>query len=54
MDHAVALVQAYLQANGYFTVTEYTVLATLADGGRQGGRAELNKGARPTLTFSSP
>ncbi len=26
MDHAVALVQAYLQLNGYFTVTEYPVI----------------------------
>ncbi len=35
MDHAVALVQAYLQVNGYFTVTEYPVLAALAGGGYQ-------------------
>jgi hypothetical protein len=35
MDHAVALVQAYLQANGYFTVAEYPVLSTLPDGGYQ-------------------
>lgn len=26
MDTAVALVQAYLHVNGYFTVTEYPVL----------------------------
>lgn len=26
MDNAVALVQAYLQVNGYFTITEYPVL----------------------------
>jgi len=26
MDHAVALVQAYLQINGYFTVTEYPII----------------------------
>jgi hypothetical protein len=26
MDPAVALVQAYLQMNGYFTVTEYSVV----------------------------
>lgn len=25
MDHAVALVEAYLQINGYFTVVEYPV-----------------------------
>lgn len=35
MDNAVALVQAYLQINGYFTVTEYPVL----EGTRQGYRA---------------
>jgi len=35
MDHAVALVQAYLQTNGYFTVAEYPVLSTLPDGGYQ-------------------
>lgn len=33
MDHAVALVQAYLQANGYFTVAEYPVLSTMPGGG---------------------
>ena len=27
MDNAVALVQAYLRVNGYFTVTEYPVIA---------------------------
>ncbi len=32
MDHAVALVQAYLQANGYFTVAEYPVLAAMPEG----------------------
>ena len=26
MDHAVALVEAYLQINGYFTVAEYPVI----------------------------
>jgi len=31
MDNAVALVQAYLRVNGYFTVTEYPV-----SGGRAG------------------
>lgn len=29
MDTAVALVQAYLQINGYFAVVEYPVLFTL-------------------------
>ena len=32
MDNAVALVQAYLRLNGYFTVTEYPVIATKRDG----------------------
>lgn len=35
MDHSVALVQAYLQTNGYFTVAEYPVLSTLPGGGYQ-------------------
>ncbi|NIA02602.1 MAG: hypothetical protein GWO88_00070 [Planctomycetia bacterium] len=26
MDHAVGLVEAYLQINGYFTVAEYPVI----------------------------
>lgn len=33
VDHAVALVQAYLHINGYFTVTEYPVLEALSEGG---------------------
>lgn len=33
MDHAVSLVQAYLHANGYFTVAEYPVLERLSGGG---------------------
>jgi hypothetical protein len=32
MDNAVALVQAYLHVNGYFTVTEYPILEALKDG----------------------
>jgi hypothetical protein len=32
MDNAVALVQAYLRVNGYFTVTEYPVIASRGDG----------------------
>jgi len=32
MDNAVALVQAYLQVNGYFTVTEYPVLEAAGRG----------------------
>lgn len=30
MDHAVALVQAYLQLNGYFTSAEYPIIANTA------------------------
>ena len=33
MDNAVALVQTYLQVNGYFTIAEYPIIA----GGRHGG-----------------
>lgn len=32
MDNSVALVQAYLRANGYFTVTEYPVIASRGEG----------------------
>ena len=32
MDTSVALVQAYLRINGYFTVTEYPVIASRSDG----------------------
>ncbi len=32
MDHTVALVQAYLRVNGYFTVTEYPVIVPGAAG----------------------
>ena len=32
MDTAVALVQAYLHLNGYFTVAEYPVLDDTPDG----------------------
>jgi len=32
MDHAVALVQAYLHVNGYFTVTEYPVIEAMRSG----------------------
>ena len=35
MDHAVALVQAYLQLNGYFTSAEYPIIA---GAGRNGFR----------------
>ena len=28
MDHAVSLVQAYLQLNGYFTSAEYPIIAS--------------------------
>jgi hypothetical protein len=33
MDHAVALVQAYLQLNGYFTSSEYPIIAGTARNG---------------------
>src|SRR5947209_12857067 len=36
MDHAVALVQAYLQLNGYFTSAEYPIMASA---GRNGVRS---------------
>lgn len=32
MDNAVALVRAYLQLNGYFTITEYPVVRRVEDG----------------------
>ena len=32
MDNAVALVRAYLQLNGYFTITEYPVVRRTGDG----------------------
>jgi hypothetical protein len=32
MDNAVALVRAYLQLNGYFTITEYPVVRRMGDG----------------------
>lgn len=35
MDNAVALVQAYLHVNGYFTVTEYPVIEAMKRGGYQ-------------------
>jgi len=35
MDHAVALVEAYLQLNGYFTSAEYPILARAGRGGAQ-------------------
>lgn len=35
MDHAVALVQAYLRVNGYLTVTEYPVVEAVRSGGFQ-------------------
>lgn len=33
MDHAVSLVQTYLQLNGFFTAAEYPVIEALAHGG---------------------
>lgn len=37
MDHAVALVQAYLHVNGYFTIAELPVLVPLTAGGVKSG-----------------
>lgn len=34
VDTAVALVQTYLQLNGYFTVTEFPVIESSGPGGR--------------------
>ena len=39
MDHAVALVEAYLQINGYFTVAEYPVIESY---GKQSYRVETD------------
>ena len=36
MDHAVSLVQTYLQLNGYFTSAEYPIMASA---GRNGVRS---------------
>lgn len=33
MDNAVALVQAYLRVNGYFTVAEYPIIEAVREGG---------------------
>ena len=33
MDAAIQVVRAYLQANGYFTVTEYPIIEALEGGG---------------------
>ena len=33
MDNAVALVQAYLRVNGYFTVSEYPIVEASRRGG---------------------
>lgn len=41
MDNAVALVQAYLRVNGYFTVAEYPVLEAL-DGGNYQTATDLD------------
>ena len=35
MDHAVALVEAYLQINGYFTVAEYPVIESSTHAGHR-------------------
>jgi len=33
MDHAVAIVVAYVYINGYFRVTEYLVIEVVEEGG---------------------
>src|SRR5947207_1346935 len=43
MDHAVALVQAYLQLNGYFTSAEYPIIA---GAGRRTPRRQRAAGER--------
>ena len=48
MDHAVALVQAYLQLNGYFTSAEYPIVASA---GRNGVRSITDIGV---LAFRFP
>jgi len=59
MDHAVALVQAYLQLNGYFTSAEYPIIASA---GRNGFRTitdidilafRFPSGGLPTVAASS-
>jgi hypothetical protein len=35
MDNAVAIVQAYLRLNGYFTVTEFPIIESMRDGGHR-------------------
>lgn len=42
MDPSVALVQAYLQINGYFTVTEYAVVEAAARSGPYRTRTDLD------------
>lgn len=42
MDPAVALVQAYLQINGYFTVTEYAVVEAAGRAGRYRTSTDLD------------
>ncbi len=44
MDHAVALVQAYLQLNGYFTSAEYPIIASA---GRSGARTITDRREAP-------
>ena len=68
MDNAVALVQAYLHVNGYFTVTEYPVIEAMRSGGYQmatdldilafrfpgAGRLVLGQGGRETMCAPDP
>ncbi len=48
MDHAVALVQAYLRVNGYFTVSEYPIIESIRHGHRTATEIDI-----PAFRFSS-
>lgn len=51
MDNAVALVRAYLQLNGYFTITEYPIVRRLGEGR---GRSGCSCGLRRPQRIQSP
>ena len=51
MDHAVALVQAYLQLNGYFTSAEYPIIAGAGRGFRTNPRAPTEGGASRAIAI---
>lgn len=66
MDQAVALVQAYLRVNGYFTVSEYPVIVPAESGGyraatdldilavRFPGAGPLNPQEQPSASRAGP